>query len=388
MLEACLTKYLAGKEAAILARLKELVEIESSSYDKEGVDRAGAYLIKQLKRIGFDIEVHPQNEVGDQIIGHRTFGRKGRILILGHLDTVWPTGTIEKWPFAHTEAGCVTGPGVGDMKGGLIVALAAMEALIACDLCHLESISFLLIPDEELGSPNSREIIEARGQKSDWVFVMEPGRANGAVVTQRAVLGKFILSALGRSAHCGCDYKEGASAVRELAAKVEPMEALSDVNKGILVNVGVFRGGEARQVVPAQAEMHIDFRAPDQPMADRLMARLREMALNTKNSKVQLSLEGGQTRPAFPRSAGTLALYRRALTIADGLNISLPEDHTNGGSDGSFVAAMGIPTLDGLGPISLDDCSRRERVVIKSLIPRTLLLANLMAQLGEERNKI
>jgi glutamate carboxypeptidase len=382
-----ISRFIAGKQQEMLDRLEHLVQIESWSSDKEGVDRAGKFMATELAKSGFAIERYRQDQVGDQIIARRGFKGKGRLLILGHLDTVWPTGTLQTWPFEITADGFALGPGVGDMKGGLIVALTALEGLVACNCCRLEKITFLLVPDEEIGSPNSRQLIESEASRADWVLVMEPGRENGGVVTSRAVLGKFHLQAEGVSAHCGVDFERGASAVRELASKVEDLEMLAKPKKGILVNVGVFHGGEARQVIPAFAEMHIDFRAPNQTECDTLIAKIQRIALKTRNEKVSISLNGGQTRPEFPRSQGTLHLYRTAVVIADDMGMALPEVHTQGGSDGSFTAALGVPTLDGLGPISFDDCSRNERVVIDSLVPRAELMARLIAQVSDETNE-
>jgi len=382
MNENKLNNYLDRIKDEPLSHIKALVEMESYSYDIEGVNRVGNYMIRQFERIGLSVETFPQKGIGNQIIGRCNFGGEGRVLILGHLDTVWPKYTLDDWPFAVTEDGFAVGPGVGDMKGGLIVALSAIESLINTGQAeHLESITFMLVPDEELGTPISRSWIEEEGQKTDWAFVMEPGRENGGVVTKRAIMGKYRLVATGVSAHCAVNKGEGVSAIRELAAKVDLLESLSQIDKGISINVGVFRGGEARQVIPAFAEMEIDFRAPNQKEADKLVVQLKEIALTPINSKVKLTLKGQQSRPEFPRSEGTLKLYSQALAIAQTMNMPLPEDHTKGGSDGSFVAALGIPTLDGLGPIALDDCSRRERVPINSIIPRTKLLANLIAGL-------
>ena len=381
-----ISQFIAGRKQAMLDKLGKLVQIESGSNNKEGVDSAGRFMAAELEQLGFSVERCRQDHIGDQIIARRRFNGKGRLLILGHLDTVWPTGTLGDWPFEITPDGFALGPGAGDMKGGLIVALTAVEGLLAGDGCHLESITFLLITDEEIGSPNSRKLIESQASRADWVLVMEPGRENGGVVTSRAVLGRFHLTAEGISAHCGVDFERGASAVRELAGKVEALEMLAEPEKEILVNVGVFKGGEARQVIPAFAEMHIDFRAPDQSRGNLLIDKIKEIALSTRNHRVKVSLTGGQTRPEFPRSPGTLHLYRIAAEIAEDMGMPLPEVHTRGGSDGSFAAAMGIPTLDGLGPISLDDCSRNERVVIDTLVPRAELMARLIARLSDESN--
>jgi len=385
-LEPSLSSYLSKQEARMLQLLRELVETESGSADKAGVDRVGAVVQRELARIGMRVQRRAQAACGDQLAGRASWGGEGRGLILGHLDTVWPTGTLAGWPFSLGSDGFARGPGAGDMKGGLVVALAALEAVQASGLCRLGSLSFLLVPDEELGTPYSRPWIREEALGADWAFVMEPGRENGGVVTSRSVVGKFTVRAEGRSAHCGVDYERGASAVRELALKVPALESLTRLEEGIVVNVGVFRGGEARQVIPAAAEMLVDFRAPGQAEAERLMARIQSLATTPSNPAVRLSAEGVQTRPAFPRSSGTLHLYELAAGIAGELGIPLPEAHTRGGSDGSLVAAAGVATLDGMGPVSLDDCSLRERVAVGTLVPRALLLANLILALDRERN--
>jgi len=206
------------------------------------------------------------------------------------------------------------------------------------------------------------------------------------VVTSRSVVGKFVVRAKGVSAHCGVDYARGASAVRALAAKVAPLESLTRNEKGIIVNVGVFTGGEARQVIPASAEMLVDFRAPDREEAEVLMRRIREIAAAADDPRVTVVAEGGVTRPAFPRSTGTVHMYQAAAAIAAEIGIPLPEEHSRGGSDGSIVAAQGVATLDGMGPVSLDDCSRNERVILSTIVPRTLLLAAAILALDGERN--
>ncbi len=385
-LEPSLASFLSQREGRMVELLRELVEIESGSSDKAGVDRAGAVMERELRRAGMKVERRAQASFGDQLAARASWGGEGRGLILGHLDTVWPTGTLAGWPFSLGSDGFARGPGVGDMKGGLVVALAALEAVQASGLCRLASLSFLLVPDEELGPPYSRGWIQEEARGTDWAFVMEPGRENGGVVTSRSVVGKFVVRAEGRSAHCGVDYERGASAVRELALKVPMLESLTRLEEGVIVNVGVFRGGEARQVIPEAAEMLVDFRAPDRQEAERLMARIQSLATAAQNPAVRLSAEGAQTRPAFPRSAGTLHLYELAAGIAAELGMSLPEVHTRGGSDGSLVASLGVATLDGMGPVALEDCSLRERVAVGTLVPRALLLANLILALSRERN--
>ena len=373
--------FLEEKKPGILQKLGELVGIESGSYDKHGVDQVGEFVAAELDRLNFAIDVRPNPELGNLMIGRKVYGGKGRVLILAHLDTVWPKGTLKDWPYAVTRDGFATGPGVGDMKGGLIVALTAIEALMALGPCLLQAITVLLVPDEELGSIHSRSLIEEEAREADWALVMEPARPNGAVVTARGALASFILKAEGRTAHCGSNYSTGISAVRELAGKVEAIEALSRPEDFRIANIGIFRGGEARQVIPGSAEMHIDLRASNDHEIEWLMEKLKEIALTPRNPGVRLSLEGGQTRPAFVRSASVERLYLLAAGIAQQMQILLPEVYSSGGSDGNFTAAMGIPTLDGLGPVAWDICSRQERISVESLYQKSRLLFELMAAL-------
>ncbi len=211
---------------------------------------------------------------------------------------------------------------------------------------------------------------------------MEPGRTNGGVVTSRGAVASLIVRAHGRTAHTGTGYKEGESAVRELAGKVERIESLSAPEKGLIANVGIFRGGEARQVVPGTAEMHVDLRAPSDDEMRELLAQLQSILLRAANPAVRILVEGGQTRPAFPRSPGVQDLHMRMAAVARDMRVSLAENHSAGGSDGSFTAALGIPTIDGLGPISFEVCSRRERVVVRSVLERSILLARSLMALG------
>ncbi len=384
MLNSHLIKYISEKQFDMQKGVRNLVEVESGSYDKFGVDQIGNILADELKKIDFKVESVPQDNLGNIFIGRRLGMGKGRALILGHLDTVWPKGTLKEWPFTEIQGGLGTGPGVGDMKGGLIVAITALQALDACRLFNLESISFLLIPDEELGSTFSRPIIESEGGKANWAFVMEPARSDGGLVTSRGGVGAIYFQARGRTAHCGGNYSYGISAVRELARMVERIECLSNPEEESILNVGLFRGGEARQVVPGEAEIHIDLRAPNNEEANKLLAQLKEIAGNPVNPQVKVSLTGGLTRPAYHRTDGILSLYQRASAIAREMGIALPEVHSRAGSDANLIAGQGTPVLDGLGPVAWDVCTRRERISLASLGERAILLAHLLAGLKDK----
>ena len=373
---------LRDQTPAMLVLIERLVNIDSGSYHKPGVDQVGAVLAERLAGLGFAIARQPLAERGDQVTATRRLGGAGRLLILGHLDTVWPAGTVAGWRFARTGERAA-GPGVGDMKGGLVMALFALERLLRDGLAGLADIRFLLVPDEELGSVQSRAWIEREAADADWALVLEPARPGGGLVTARGAVGAVFLDARGRSAHAAVNYAKGASAVRELARMVGPLEALSRPDDGVTVNVGVFRGGAARQVVPHEAVLHLDVRARSAADSERLLADIRRLAGDVANPEVAVAMRGGFTRPAFPRAAGTVALYERAAGLAARLGIPAFEVASSGGSDGSFAASLGVATLDGLGPICHDTCSRDETIEIASLAERGALFAGLIAELAD-----
>jgi glutamate carboxypeptidase len=238
----------------------------------------------------------------------------------------------------------------------------------------------LLVPDEELGSPASRPHIEAEAEWADWVLVMEPARPDGAVIAARGAVGALYATAQGTSAHV-LNRATGASAISHIAGKIPALEALTDATAGTGISIGIIRGGDARQVIPRHCELHIDLRAPTAAAAETLIAQVTEILASPGIPGVTVTLSGGITRPAFPQSASA-ALIARAVRIAAELAIPYRATTTQGGSDGSFAAALGRPTLDGLGPICLETCSRRERILLPSLHDRTVLLAALIADLA------
>jgi glutamate carboxypeptidase len=371
---------LQGKLPEMLGMLERLVNIDSGSYCKSGVDRVGRFLAEQLSALGFEIDIRRLADRGDQVIGNKRFGGAGRLLILGHADTVWPEGTVRDWPYSRRDERA-TGPGVGDMKGGLVMALFALRELFERRFDRLEWIRFFIVPDEELGSVNSRRQIEEAAKDANWTLVLEPGRPGGGIVTARGAVGAFFMRTHGHTAHCAVNYHKGASAVRELAFKVPELERLSDPDNGNVVNVGVFRGGAARQVVPDEAEIHIDLRAPTQQRADALVAEFRRITSANRDPRVRSELLGQLTRPAFARERSE-QLYGVASEIAKELGIPLHDVSTAGGSDGNFAAAFGIPTLDGLGPICHDVCARGESIEIPSLATRGAMFAAIIHRLS------
>jgi glutamate carboxypeptidase len=373
----------ASRRREMLATLEELVAIDSGSYDSAGVDRVGDALERQWQALGFSAERHPLPGFGARRVFRRRFGGDGRVLILGHLDTVWPSGACLDWSYGEAQ-GLAHGPGVGDMKGGLVMACEAVRALLDAGFDGVAEIRHVLVPDEELGSAASRAWIEGEARSADFVLVLEPARPSGAVVVARGAVGAVVVRARGVSAHA-VNFSDGASALRALADKVAPLESLTDVECGDVINVGVFKGGDARQVVPATAEMHIDLRARTDEAAQSLLSRVLKILRAPSGPRVAIEISGGITRPAFPRSASA-ALLATAARAAAALGVDYPAVESGGGSDGSFAAALGRPTLDGLGPICFDACSRRERIVIDSLFDRAAILAALTANLPDRES--
>ena len=367
----------------LLSTLERAVNIDSGSYHATGVNAVIDLVAAELSRLGFSIERTKLPGRGDQMTARRHFGAGKKLLILGHADTVWPAGTVAEWPFAR-NGDRLTGPGVGDMKGGVVSAVFALKTLLARGLAGLGDCTFLLVPDEELGSVQSRSWIEGEARRADACLTLEPCRPGGGVVTSRGAVGAVFIRAKGVSAHCAAAPEKGASAIRALADLIGELERLSDHARGVSASVGIIHGGAARQVVPPDAEIHVDLRAPDAAAADALLAGVQAIVRRPPaDPRIELSLAGGISRPAFPKRPGTVALFERAQQICAALGAPIIEAASRGGSDGSFAAALGVPTLDGLGPICHDSCSRRETVEVASIVPRAALLAGLIAAVAD-----
>ncbi len=374
---------LAPDLPAILALTERSVAIDSGTYCTQGVQRVIDLWADHLAQSGFATTQSPLEHRANQLTATKTFGNGQRILVLGHADTVWPEGTVATWPF-HNDGAFLTGPGVGDMKTNVVMALHALRRLAAAPPQGIGQITILIVPDEEIGSPGSRAWIESHARQSDACLTLEPCRPGGKLVTGRGAVGALYLKARGVSAHVGPARHLGASAISALAALIGPLEALTDANLGIGTSVGIFRGGAARQVVPDEAELHLDLRATTQTAADHLMAELTRITTQKPTDpRVTITTEGGFYRPPFPTTAGTQRLYALAQQVGAELKIQIDQVTSPGGSDGSFAAALGIPTLDGLGPICHESCSRRERVELDSIIPHANLFARLIDAIGQ-----
>jgi glutamate carboxypeptidase len=387
---------LRAAEPEMLAAIGALAAIDSGSYDATGVARVADATAALLAERGFDVGRQPLADRGPQLTATLALGDGPRVLVVGHADTVWPAGTAAGWP-VQRDGDMLSGPGVGDMKASLVMAAFAVDAARrAGALDGIGAIEVLVVPDEELGSPDSRAWIEDRARGAAACLGLEAGWPGGGVVVARGAVGAVMVRAHGHAAHAAGHEGEGASAVAALAPLVVGIEACSIPAAGVRATVGIFRGGEARQVVPGEAELHVDLRAPDAATADALLRAIREVVAAAASASdahgverppiaadvVHFALEGGIMRPAFPAAASD-ALWNLAAARAAELGIPLQRVTSRGGSDASFAAALGVPTIDGLGPICHDSCARAERIEIGSLADRGALFVGLLSDLRE-----
>ena len=361
----------------LLETIEALVRLESPSGDAAAVNRCLAELESRLSGLGGTVARLPGGPAGDQMRAEFGSGIR-QVLLLGHIDTVWPAGTLARRPF-RAEDGLLRGPGVFDMKAGLAIAVLAVRALAHGPDGIPGKIVLLVTADEETGSAASRGSIEAEALASVAALVLEPALPGGALKTSRKGCGEFVLRVSGRAAHAGIEPEKGASAISELARQIPRVEALQDTAAGTTLNVGMIRGGSRPNVVAAEAEAAIDVRVPTAAEADRIASALR--ALEPVDPRTQLAVAGGIDRPPMTRSAGAAALFASARAIAAELGHDLSEGGTGGGSDGNLTAALGVPTLDGLGAVGGGAHADDEHVSIADLPWRAALLAGLLRRI-------
>jgi len=362
----------------LIETIDALVRLESPSGDAPAIIRCIAELGSRLQAIGGTITRISGGPAGDHL--RAEFGGGGRrTLLLGHIDTVWPVGTLAERPFRVAD-GRLAGPGVLDMKAGLALAALAIRAL-ARDPGGLPGrLVMLVTTDEEVGSAASRPIIEAEALASDAVLVLEPALPDGALKTSRKGCGAFVLRVSGRAAHAGVEPERGASAISELARQIPRVEALADPAAGTTVNVGVIRGGLRPNVVAPDAEAAVDVRAASAAEAARIASALA--ALTPLDGRTTQSITGGFDRPPMERSEGAARLFAMARDVAAGLGRTLGEGGTGGGSDGNLTAALGVPTLDGLGAVGGRTHAGDEHVTIADLPWPGALPAGLLREVS------
>lgn len=365
--------------AAMLAGLRPWIECESPTFDAVAVNRMMAVASRDLAVMGARIERIPgRMGFGDCVRAHLPHPRAGEpgILVMGHLDTVHPIGTLADLPWRETDGRCY-GPGILDMKGGNFLALEALRHLAKAGVTTPLPVTVLLTSDEEVGSPSTRDLIEAEAVRHRFVLVPEPGRSDGAVVTGRYAIARFHLEAVGRPSHAGARLAEGRSAIRRMAQKLIEIEGMT--NENCTFSVGVVHGGQWVNCVATRCHGEALSMAKRQADLDHAVGRM--LALSDSADGVTFTVTRGVTRPVWEPDDATLALYRTARGIARSIGFSIGHESAGGGSDANFTGALGIPSLDGLGALGDGLHTLGEYIEIDSLAARGKLMAGLLATL-------
>jgi len=367
-----------GRSEDLLAELETWVRIETPTTEPAAVNRLMDRAAAELGQAGAVLTRIPgSNGFGDMLIA-RTAGEGKPVVIAGHLDTVWSLGTLDVMPY-RLDGDRAHGPGIFDMKAGSFLACHVVRCILHQKVPTRRPITLLLTPDEEVGSPSSRWLIEREAATAACVLIPEPAGPDGACVTARKGVGHFVLGVEGRGAHAGVSFLEGASAVVELARQILTIHGMVEIERGVTLNVAPVWGGSRPNVIPPEAGCEIDLRVNSTEDGERLSRALLALAAQTPGCTV--SVEGGMNRPPFAENAAITVLYEKARAIAGGIGLDLPKQHRGGGSDGNFSAAMGVPTLDGLGCPGGGAHASHEHILWRELAPRAALLAGLLETL-------
>jgi glutamate carboxypeptidase len=372
-------RYFQERRDSMVQTIHQLVEIESPSDNKDAVDQLGTLLAGRFEGLGGHAKFHRVEKFGDHLqVDFAGTGRGKPVLLLGHLDTVYPLGTLATMP-CRVADGRLWGPGAFDMKSGIALMLHAIEALRVWHEDVLpRPVTVLLVSDEEVGSETSRRITENLARQSAAVLVLEPSHGpKGAVKTARKGIGEYVLTITGKAAHSGLDFEKGQSAIAELARQIVALQKLIDLKRGLTLNIGTVQGGTRVNVIPAEASAVLDVRVARQQDAVGIDRKLR--SLKPFNRKCKLEISGGMNRPPMERTSSVAGLYKKAAQIAKQMGWKLEEAAVGGGSDGNFTAGLGIPTLDGLGGVGEGAHATHESILISELPKRAALLAELIA---------
>ncbi|MDE2945678.1 MAG: M20 family metallopeptidase [Chloroflexota bacterium] len=367
--------YLREHSPNMVADLKRFIALESPTTNKAAVDALGKALAAELRGLGGAVEVLPKTEVGD-VLRARWNPGEGGLLIMSHMDTVWDVGTVAGRP-TRIEGDRLYGVGAMDMKGGIVIALWALRALRALERFPRQPISYLLNSDEETGSKHSSAEIESEALAHNAVFVTEPPQ-DGAYKTQRKGVSQYTIRARGRAAHSGADHEHGVNAIEEIAHQVIAVEAMTDYAIGTTANVGVISGGTRANVVPAEAMVEVNVRAWTRVNQQAIHEKM--MNLRAVHPEAEIIVEGGVGVPPMERSPEIAALFKRAQTLAAEMGIVLEEGRTGGGSDGNKTAALGVPTLDGMGMVGEGGHAINEYGEISSLPERAAIMAAMLRE--------
>ena len=365
---------LDSREGEMLDLLERLVNIDSGSYLKAGVDRVADIIAPKLRELGFEVERLAQPDFGDHLLARKGGSSAKRLLCIGHMDTVFPDGEAKRRPF-RIEGDKAYGPGIIDMKGGIVVLLYSLQALMEADPDLYRSLDLVLLfnSDEEVLSPTSTPYIVREAKASDTVCVLEPARPKGQVVIKRKGVGKYCLTVHGKAAHAGVQPELGISAIEELARTILDLHALTDFEDGLTVNVGVIKGGSRSNVIAEHAYAEIDVRAVDQTQIDRVQEEFGRICRPHREG-IRMELTGGIDFPPMLKTQRSLELLRLVQEAGRELSVDIDGIPTGGGSDGNH-ASQYAPTIDGLGPQGTGAHSPDEILIVPTLLERSKILA-------------
>jgi glutamate carboxypeptidase len=364
-------------EREMLDGISRWVEIDSPTHDRDGVNRMMDAVAAAMYGLGATITRHPGRDgLGDTVVARIGPDEPG-ILVLAHLDTVHPVGSASEW--TRRDGDRFFGPGAYDMKGGAFLATYALGALLDDGQTPRLPITFMFTPDEEIGSPTSRPLIEAEASRHHYVLVPEPAHDRGNLITGRWAFQRFVVEARGAPGHAGAAGQAGASAIREIAAQIPAIESMSDAERDVTVSVGVINGGTFVNVVPDRCRAEVlAVTATDE---DFHRVRRRMHTLRPLSSGIGLKVTPGPVRPLFAPTPESIALYERARILAQRIGFTPGHGTVGGGSDGNFTGALGVPTLDGIGVCGDALHTAQEHLLVSSLVPRARLMAELMRSL-------
>ncbi len=368
--------YLTPRLDSYIAELTTLSGMDSYSHDRKDVNKVVDWLEDRLSKLGFTVERHPEAKAGDNLLATRKGTGKGKVLLVGHSDTVFPHGTTAQRPVT-INGDTLLGPGTCDMKAGLLVGIYAVEALDSIGFTDYEEISFLIVSDEEIDERYSIPLIRSSSRGKDAVLTLEAARANGDIVTARKGVRSFFAEAFGKAAHSGVEPEKGRSAILALAHQIIALQNLNDYGNGVSVNVGVVEGGRARNIVAEEANIRFEARAYDYEHLNAVTAKIVDLFAQPINDVI-FKITYEDVHPPMPRTSAIETLEAITKRLANELGFDVKGASTGGAADAAFAADEGIPVLDGLGPVGGLDHGPDEYILKSSIIPRTALLARLM----------
>lgn len=367
----------------MLEMLEKLVNMDSGSNDKADVDQVGEFLRKAYEQIGFVSEVHESEQYGNSIVLRHQEASNPNLLILAHMDTVFPARTAKERPFTVRD-GKAYGPGVIDMKASQAMLFHTMKTLIEQQNAAYKKVEIVLNSDEEIGTISSRSLIEAKAKGKKAALVLEPAREDGSIVSSRRGSGRYELDIKGRSAHSGMNPERGINAIEELAHKIIDLQGLSDPDNNLHVNVGIVEGGTSVNTIAPSAKASIDVRISTASQGETIDKKIHAIAQKSAVNGTEITLTGGINRPPMELTDGVQNLVDIIQTEAGKIGLDVSYTATGGGSDASFTAAVGVPTVDGLGPVGGKQHTSEEYLIVNTLLERMVLFTNVLQKLSEE----